>query len=277
MLSFIHSFIHSHSSKIFKTILVVLLSFAFHIANANEITVSAASSLTNAFKDIVKNYHALYPDAKVSLNFGASGALLQQIAHGAPVDVFASADQETMDEAQKLGIISTAERQNFVRNRLLLVQPILPASSNPPMSPIKPVTKKITLDNLQDLNQAEVKRIAIGNPTSVPVGRYAFRALEANQLWSVLKPKMILTQNVRQSLDYVVRGEVDAAFVYASDVVIVKDKINIAFDVVLQEAILYPIAPLKDSKHSAEAKRFIQFLFSAQSQAVFIQYGFQKP
>lgn len=229
---------------------------------ASEVTVSAAASLTNAFKEIAQHYQSQYPDAKVSLNFGASGALLQQIAKGAPVDVFASADQETMDTAEKQGLVVASDRRDFVRNTLVLIEP---------------VDSKINIKRLEDLNQTGIKRIAIGNPASVPVGRYTIHVLEAAKLWPVLETKTINTQNVRQSLDYVARGEVDAGFVYATDAAIMKDKVKIVLEVPTTTPISYPIAKIKDSTHSEEAKRFIGFLFLPQSQAILSQYGFQKP
>lgn len=239
-----------------------MLVIAANLAYAGDLTVSAAASLTNAFKEIALNYQAHYPDAKLALNFGASGALLQQIAKGAPVDVFASADQETMDAAQKQGLISNAERRNFVKNSLVL---------------IVPTDSKITLKTVQDLTQVEIKRIAIGNPASVPVGRYTVHALTASKLWPALESKAINTQNVRQALDYVARGEVDAGFVYATDAAIMHDKVNVVFELPLEVAIRYPIGPLIDSKNKEEAKRFINFLLAPQSQAVLRKYGFQKP
>ncbi|MDY7539890.1 molybdate ABC transporter substrate-binding protein [Undibacterium sp. RTI2.1] len=244
-----------------------LLSFIVAIAvssaaGAGEITVSAAASLTNAFKEIAQNYQAQYPDAKVLLNFGASGALLQQIAKGAPVDVFASADQETMDTAEKQGLVVANERRDFVGNTLVLILPL---------------DSKVSIKRLNDLNQAGIKRIAIGAPASVPVGRYTMQALEAAKLWPALESKTINTQNVRQSLDYVARGEVDAGFVYATDAAIMKDKVKVVMEVPLTMSISYPVAKLKDSAHIEEAKRFIGFLFLPQSQAVLSQYGFQKP
>src|SRR5690606_33036423 len=93
------------------------------IAQASELMVSAASSLTNAFKEIARSYEELYPDAKVQLNFGASGALLQQVAKGAPVDAFASADQETMDQAARQKLIEPGSRQDFANNALVLIVP----------------------------------------------------------------------------------------------------------------------------------------------------------
>lgn len=231
-------------------------------AQAGDITVSAAASLTNAFKEIAQNYQAQFPNAKVALNFGASGALLQQIAKGAPVDVFASADQETMDAAEKQGLVANMDRYNFVKNTLVL---------------IVPKDNSFTPKRLHDLTQAEIKRIAIGNPASVPVGRYTVHALISAKLWPGLESKTINTQNVRQSLDYVARGEVDAGFVYATDVAVMNDKVALAFEVPLDVAISYPIAVVKDSKNREEAKRFTRFLASAQSQAILSKYGFQKP
>jgi len=242
-----------------------LLAIAANLAYAGDLTVSAAASLTNAFKEIAQRYQAHYPDAKLALNFGASGALLQQIAKGAPVDVFASADQETMDAAEKQGLVVGSERRNFLKNSLVLIAPNEGADN------------KITLKRLQDLNQVAIKRIAIGNPASVPVGRYTVHALTAAQLWPALEKKVIQTQNVRQALDYVARGEVDAGFVYATDAALMPDQVNIVFEVPLDVAISYPIAPIKESNNSVEAKRFIQFLLLPQSQAILAKYGFQKP
>lgn len=232
------------------------------VAHAGELTVSAAASLTNAFKDIAQQYEAQHAGTKILLNFGASGALLQQMAKGAPVDVFASADQETMDMAEKQGLVAATERKDFVRNTLVLV---VPSDS------------KLTLKRLQDLNQASVQKVAIGNPASVPVGRYTQHALETAKLWTAVQPKAINTQNVRQSLDYVARGEVDAGFVYATDADIMKDKVKVAFTVPLNVAISYPIAKTTASTNGDEAKRFITYVLSPAGQAILSKYGFQKP
>ena len=190
-----------------STVAALLICTSAATALAADLTVSAASSLTNAFKDIAQVFEAAHPGTKVQLNFGASGALLQQMAKGAPVDVFASADQETMDKAQKDGLVKGADRKDFVRNKLVL---------------IVPTDAKIVPSTLNDLTQPGITRVAIANPASVPVGRYSQTALQAANLWTVLQAKAINTQNVRQSLDYVARGEVDAGFVYATDAAIMK-------------------------------------------------------
>ena len=240
----------------------MVLSATATMALAADLTVSAAASLTNAFKDIAQSYEAQNPGTKVLLNFAASGALLQQMAKGAPVDVFASADQETMDRAEKEGLVKASDRKDFVRNTLVL---------------IVPTDAKIMPANLGELTQAGITRVAIANPASVPVGRYSQTALEAANLWTAMQAKAINTQNVRQSLDYVARGEVDAGFVYATDAAIMKDKVKVAFEVPLQTTILYPIAKTVASTKAAEATSFINYLATPTAQDILGKYGFAKP
>jgi molybdate transport system substrate-binding protein len=229
---------------------------------AGEITVSAAASLTNAFKDIARGFEAQNPGSKVNFNFAASGVLLQQMAKGAPVDVFASADQETMDSAVKQKLVNSAERKDFARNALVL---IVPSAS------------KLKLQQLSDLQQAGIRHVALGIPASVPVGRYAKRALENARLWPAVEAKAINTQNVRQSLDYVARGEVEAGFVYQTDAAIMPDKVKVAFTVPLDETISYPVARTASAANAAEAQRFVSFLLSPAAQSILSRYGFHKP
>ena len=122
-----------------------------------------------------------------------------------------------------------------------------------------------------------MQKVAIGNPASVPVGNYSKQALEAASLWDAVSAKAINTQNVRQSLDYVARGEVDAGFVYGTDAKVMKDKVRISFEVPTQTPILYPIAWTAQTANTAEARRFINYLHSAAGQAVLARHGFQKP
>ncbi len=227
-----------------------------------EITVSAAASLTNAFKEIARNYEAVNPGAKVALNFGASGALLQQIAKGAPVDVLATADQETMDLADRQHLLNIGERRNFAGNSLVVVVP-----ANAPNN----------IKRLADLTLPAVKRLAIAIPASVPIGRYAKQALEKSSLWMALEPKTISTQHVRQSLDYVARGEVDAGFVYATDAALMPDKVRVAMTVAVDPPILYPIAVLARAPNGEAAKRFVGYVQSPAAQAVLTKFGFSKP
>ena len=240
----------------------LMLCWSAWTASAADLTVSAAASLTNAFRELGTTFESHNPGTKVQFNFAASGALLQQIVKGAPVDVFASADQETMDDAQRQGLVDTATRVDFVRNALVL---IVPSDS------------KLTVTGLADLRSDRIAKIAIGQPASVPVGRYTKSVLEQAGLWTVVEPKMIGAQSVRQALDYVARGEVDAGFVYATDAAIMTDKVRVLFTAPTPAPILYPIAVLKASTSDATARRFVQFIASPPSQSVLARYGFGSP
>jgi len=239
-----------------------LLLTASMLTAAADLTVSAASSLTNAFTEIAGSYEKANPGTRVLLNFGSSGSLLQQISRGAPVDVFASADLETMDRAQKQNLLVQDTRSNFVANKLVVV---VPSDS------IK------RMQSLADLNAAELVRLGIGTPESVPAGRYAKQALEAAGLWDVLSSRYVFGQNVRQVLDYVARGEVDAGFVYATDAAVMKDRVTVVLEVKTSQPILYPIAAVKGGGHENAARRFIDFVKSEPGQQVLAKFGFSKP
>jgi molybdate transport system substrate-binding protein len=247
----------------FHRALVFLFASALPLAAfAADLTVSAAASLTNAFRELAPIFETANPGTKLRLNFGASGALLQQIAKGAPADVFASADQETMDQAQKQGLVQVSQRRDFVSNTLVVIVPV--AATNSPRA-------------VADLGDAGYARIAIGLPASVPVGRYTKSVLEAANLWTAIEPKMIGANNVRQALDYVARAEVDAGFVYATDAALMPDKVKVALTVPTVRPILYPVAPLAAAPNAAMAQRFVEFLVSPAAQAVLARYGFGKP
>ena len=242
---------------------IALLALQFWVsAMAADLIVSAAASLTNAFTDIGHEFERAHPDTKVVFNFGGSGQLLQQIAKGAPVDVFASADQETMDRADKKGLTEPGSRVDFVRNALVVVVPR---------------DAGFSLKSLRELTGNEFRHIAVGNPDSVPVGRYSKSALQASGVWDALQGKIVYTQNVRQSLDYVARGEVEAAFVYRTDAAILPDKVRIALEVPTATPVLYPLAVLKGPSAKTEAKEFVAFVRSDVAQQILQKYGFGKP
>ena len=245
-----------------KIALALLLSAAGLAAHAADVTISAAASLTNAFKEVAPAFEAQNPGTKVLLNFAASDALLAQIAKGAPVDVFASADQETMDKAQQQNVLVAGSRRNFVNNALVLITPVDGAAH---------------LASLADLAKPEIKRIALGKPEGVPAGRYAKGALEAAKVWSAIEAKAVYAINVRQALDYVARGEVEAGFVYATDAAVQKDKVKVALTVPTEAPISYPVAVLNGGPNAEAARKFIDYLLSPAGQAVLAKYGFQKP
>lgn len=229
-------------------------------AMAGDLLVSAAASLTNAFQEMKAPFEKANPGTTVVFNFAASGALLKQMEQGAPVDVFASADQETMDKAAPLA--DSATRVDFAGNSLVMIVP----SEN-----------GLPLQEPADLKGDSVKLVAIGNPESVPVGRYTKAALTAVDLYDVLSPKFVLAENVRQALDYVARGEVQAGFVYATDATQRADKVKIVAQVPGHKAISYPITILQSSAHKESGQKFIEFVRGEEGQAILATFGFTKP
>ncbi len=227
-----------------------------------ELIVSAAASLTDAFGEIGKKFESANPGTKVIFNFGASGVLLQQIDKGAPVDVFASADQKTMDQAMEKNLIIPDTRRDFVSNELVL---ILPRGTRTPVKA------------LQDLAAKDIGKVALGNPETVPAGRYTQEVLTNEGLWDELKPKFIFAESVRQVLDYVSRGEVDAGFVFATDAAIAKDRVRMALEAGKHKPITYPISVVGSTGNRDLAMRFVEFVLGAEGREVLSRYGFNKP
>ncbi|AZY53183.1 molybdate ABC transporter substrate-binding protein [Bordetella avium] len=247
-------------SKIVFSVLTAM--FSAGAAHAADLTVSAAASLTNAFKELGQAYEAKHPGNKVVLNFAASDVLLHQIEQGAPADVFASADQAAMDRAVAQKAVLPDTRANFAANALVL---IVPATGGPDVK------------STEDLKSDRVKRVAYGNPASVPVGRYTQSALEQQGLWNTVSAKGVPAQNVRQSLDYVARGEVDAGFVFATDAIVMPDKVKVVTTVPTPQAITYPIARTTRDANKEAAQAFIDFARSEEGQQILARYGFKKP
>ena len=129
--------------------------------------------------------------------------------------------------------------------------------------------------SLEELGRADIQRIAIGIPEAVPAGRYAKGALEATGLWQRLASRMINTQNVRQALDYVARGEVDAGFVYATDAQLLSARVRVAFEVPTAEPIVYPIAVIKGGGGERLGQAFVAFVRTDEARSILRKYGFE--
>lgn len=247
------------TSRLLPFIIALALPLA---AAAQQITVSAAASLTDAFKELGPKFEAGKPGATVRLNFAASGVLLQQISQGAPVDVFASADQETMDRGAAQKLMDTDTRKNFASNSLVLIEPSAGG---------------VGIKRLQDLSTPAVKKIAVGKLATVPVGRYTKQALDAANLWTSLEPKFVQADSVRQVLDYVGRGEVEAGFVYRTDAAVMADKVKIVLSPEGYTPVTYPVAVVAESKQKSAARDFVNFLSTDAARQVLAKYGFGKP
>ena len=241
---------------------VVLLAAAG--ARAQEVTLSVAVSLKEATEELGRTFMTAHPGVTLLYNFGASGDLQKQIEAGAPVDVFLSAAQRQMDELEKRGLIVAASRRAFARNVLTV---------------IKPADSRVDITKPADLLEARVGRIVVGNPKSVPAGQYAEESLRALGLWDRLRPKLVFAENVRQALDYVARGEVDAGFVYTTDAAARAQGVKEAFRPPddSYRPVVYPGAVVAASKQAALAQAFLDLLASPQGRTVLGRFGFQPP
>ncbi len=223
------------------------------------LTVSAAISLSPALAEIKTVYEGNNPNVIITYNFGASGALEQQIHQGAPVDVFFSAATKPMDILQQANLLINETRRNLLTNRLVLITP----------------TNGVVLRDFQELTDGKIKKIAIGEPKSVPVGQYAQEMLTKIGLWEQLQPKLVLGNNVRQVLTFVESGNVDAGIVYTTDG---KASPKVAVRATAAEnshsPIVYPVAIIRNSRNPGAAKMFVEFLAGDRAKIVFQKYGF---
>ncbi len=231
-------------------------------ASAQTITVSAAISLREAMIELGPMFSAAHPGVEVKFNFGSSGALLTQIGRRESVDVFTSADLATMNLAASRRLIDPDTRAEIAGNQLVLIVPTARAG---------------TQRTLRDLQNVDVRRIAVGNVSDVAAGRYARAALETQRLWRVLSPKFVFLPDVREVLGAVVRDEVDAGFVFRTDAQLAGDTVTIEMPVPLAQPVLYPIARVAASAHPEQAEQFISFMRSASARAVLQRLGFTPP
>ncbi|MBB6068155.1 molybdate ABC transporter substrate-binding protein [Methanococcus maripaludis] len=224
------------------------------------ITVSAASSLTDAMTDIAAAFEEDNPNINVELNFAASGSLRQQIEGGAPVDVFASASKKHVDILEDENLTSAGSRTNFASNSLVLIVP----AGNPS-----------NISSVEDLTSDAVTKVSIGNPETAPVGKYAKESLTDSGLWDELEEKMVYGENVRQVLTYLETGDVDAGFVYMTDAKIAKENsIEIITTVPTVTEIIYPVCIIDSSENKEEAQVFLDYLTSETGKQILTDYGF---
>ena len=246
------------SLRLFAALAALL---AASLATAADLTVFAAASLSDALKQISPVYAKTSGDT-LRFNFGASGALARQIREGAPADVIVSADELRVDQLENGGLLLAGTRRTLLANTLVLVVSAGDTS----------------IATFADLAKPGVRRIALGEPATVPVGTYSKEYLGKLGLWESLQSKTVFLDNVRAVLAAVEAGNADAGIVYKTDALISK-KTKIAVEVPPADgpAITYPAAVIKDTKSAAAAKKFVVWLAGPEAQAVFAKYGFLPP
>lgn len=229
-------------------------------AQRPEVAVSAAASLTDVLQQVADVYEGRFGE-RVVLNVGASNTLARQIAAGARVDVFVSADEAQMDGVSRY--IDPASRVALVSNQLAIVVP---------------ADRPRRFASARELADPAVRRIALGDPAAVPAGVYAKAYLQALGVWDALASKIVPVGSVRLALAAVEHGAVDAAVVYRTDIGHTR-RVRAALVVPAQEGprIVYPAAMVRDAPNPAGARRFIAFLQTADAAAVFARAGFLRP
>ena len=244
-------------------LLIVTLLLSVRCAGADEVLVSAASSLTDALNEVGIAFSHVHPRTTVRFNFAASGLLQQQIRQGAPVDVFCPASPKEMDALQKEGRIETNSRIDFAGNRLVLIAP--------PRSRMR---------GWSDLASPTIRRVALSDPGSVPSGRYAQETLTKRGLWEAVKAKAVFGANVRQALTYVANGDADAGFVFKTDALHDAGKVRVVAEATPgkdHNPIVYPAAVVANPPNRTAAQSFVLFLQSAAARKIFVRYGFVLP
>lgn len=225
---------------------------------SGEILINAAASLREPMQKIGELYKEKQPELTVSFNFGASGALLQQIQNGAPADIFLSAAQKQMNTAQEEGLIVEESRFDWLQNKLVVAVP---------------VQSQLEITAMEDILKAAA--IALGAPDSVPAGAYAKEALEEAGLWESVSQNLVQGKDVSQVLAFVESGSADAGFVYLSDL-FGREKAKKAFEVPddLYSKVIYPGAVIKNSQNIDAARAFLNFLKTPEAGAILEEYGF---
>ena len=202
-----------------------------------ELNISAAASLQEAMVELEKEFKNINPDVKLTVNLGSSGSLMQQIQEGAPCDLFISAGAKQMDALVEDGTVEKDAVKTLLTNDLVLV-----------------AAKGEKVDSLDALKTDDVEKIAIGDPESVPAGKYA-----------------------KEVLSWVQKGNADVGFVYLSDATGVDDvDVVLTTDADSHSEIAYPVAVLKDSKQAKVAQQFEDFLLSDKAQNILEKHGFNK-
>lgn len=232
------------------------------------LSVFAAASLTEAFSSLAENFEAVHPGVRVVLNLAGSQQLAQQLAQGAPADVFASADRRQIEAIVGASRIDSFTSQEFARNRLIVIFP----GENP-----------ARIQNLQDLSRPGL-RLVITDPVQ-PVGAYTMQFLNQSaqdaSLGEAFRSGFLANvvsyeENVRAVLSKVILGEADAGIVYSTDYAGAKDDNILALDIPEELNVIasYVLAPINDSQQPDLAMSFVEFVLSPQGQAILTEYGF---
>lgn len=224
-----------------------------------ELNISAAASLKEAMADLEAAYTSKNPEVSFVINYGSSGSLQQQIEQGAPCDLFISAGEKQMTALEEEGLLLDCTNKDLVKNSLVLV-----------------TSNDSEISSIDSLNYDAVSKIALGEPSSVPAGKYADETLTSLAIKDSLNNKLVFAKDVKEVLAWTASGNADAGFVYLSDALSSNGvKIVETISEEYHSPITYPVAIIKDSDDIDAAKAFEDFLFTDEAQEIFEKYGYK--
>lgn len=229
-------------------------------ANAPEIIVAAAADLIPAFEELGKQFEQ-DTGIKITFDFGSTGALTKEIENGAPVDLLAAANIEYIEALEREGLILPETKALYARGRITIWTR---------------ADSALKIERVEDLARPEVRRVAIANPEHAPYGKAARQALQSAGVWATVEPKLVFGENVRQTLQYAETGNADAAITALSLSVQSKGR-WILVPEELHKPLDQALAVIKGSKQQEQARRFAEFINSAQGRAIMRHYGFILP
>lgn len=225
-----------------------------------EVTVLAAASLTDALDEIIAEFEK-DSDCKITPSYAGSGDLVQQIEGGAPCDIFISASKSNMDQLEEGEYINTETRKDLLKNTLTLISTV----------------EKKDVVSMDSLTSADVGTIAVGEPETVPAGKYASQVFDNMKITDQLTSKIVYAKDVRAVLNYVETGDADCGFVYRTDALLMDEANGVIIgdvDESLHDPIVYPAAIMAEPPAGDHAAEFFEFMKSDFAKKVFEKYGF---
>jgi len=223
-----------------------------------KLMIAAAASLKPAMEELLDKYQKQHPDIKIFSTYGSSGTLEQQIRQGAPIDVFISAAASNMDSLSRDNLIIDKTRIDLLENKLVLIEQ---------------TDSKVKLSGFEDLPKAG--KIAMGDPDSVPAGKYSYELCNRLGIWEKLEDKLIYGKDVTEVLTWVASGNADAGMLYFTDARLSEQVRVVAFAPEGSHSrIVYPAALVKGAREDLAGIDFIKFLTSSEAREVFVKFGF---
>lgn len=247
-------------------VLTLSITFLFEWAcrpttnQPSELTVAAASDLTEAFAELERDFET-NNKTKVVFVFGSTGMLTRQIENGAPMDLFAAADIDYVNQLEQKNLIIPGTKSVYARGRITMWTTTESA---------------LKIETISDLTRPEVRRIAIANPDHAPYGLAAQQALQKADIWDEVKPKLVYGDNIRQTLQYAETGNVDVSIVALSLSLRSKGRWTL-IPGELHEPINQGLAVIKTTKNEAAARAFASFITAPRGREILGKYGFEAP